>query len=124
MELKESEFNIALLFLSKIHQSFIFTSNARQQQDAYTWSIHLSDIFLDLINDVPNKDKEEKLNELQTLMDKSANHSQLLLKKGIPPHIPRDLFWRLYNFEIYLKNIFDKAGYQTRRKELPSEALK
>lgn len=88
------------------------------------WSIHLSDIFLDLINDIPSKDRNQKHIELKSLVDDCSKHSQLQINTGQPPHITRDLFWRLYNFEIYLKEIFDKAGYQTKRKDSASDAIR
>jgi hypothetical protein len=60
--------------------------------------------------------------ELKDICFKISKYNQQINSIGVG-NIKQDLYWKLIDFEIKLLNIYDEAGYQTRRADDVTNAL-
>jgi len=68
-------------------------------------------------------EKAKRKPELKKLMD-NVNKYIIRQNRVGTTVTPQDLYWELFDFEEWLRMVYDRAGYQTRRKDDVTRALK
>ena len=118
-----SEFNEAISFLNRINTIFYAILMSTLDNDMDSWFKSLSRLYQELVNDMDDKDKESLKVRLNELMNDINQHNIDYRKSGVQ-QIPQKLYWDLFNYESELRKIYNKAGYQTKRKDSASKALR
>ena len=111
-----SEFNEAISFLSRVNTIFYSLLIARNSKDLFSWCNELNNLYLALCNDMDKKEKETKKLKLRFIMDR-VNNLTIKSNRSGSNVIPQDLYWELFDFEEYLRMVYNRAGYQTKRKD-------
>jgi len=120
----QSEWNSALAFLRFLDNCYYDLSIARHENDLEKWSISLVNLWLALTNDY-TKDEEKLYSVTVVEITDSVNKVMRKGNDGLYAYrIDKALYWKMINFEKALRKVTERAGYQTKRADDPSRALR
>jgi hypothetical protein len=114
----QGEFNSALEYLRRISVAFEACNEASSNMDAGLWGQALVVAFKELSTKMKKDELETKQKELQELI------SITTAIKGRSRHsIPTGVYWRLFNFELFLRSVFNEAGLEMKNRADPGNIL-
>ena len=126
METDKSEFNYAISYLNRMNAEFIICANAKMVLDIKTWLDSLVVISTELTNFMRKQTKEEKEGRRKELEGLYAEVNRYVSdsNKRATNKVAPELFWKLVDFEIWLRGVFGAAGLETKLVEDAAKALK
>lgn len=112
----QSEFNMAVSYLSQLNMWFFRAGEASANLDAFNWYHSLMVLFRQLSTEMNDTEltkwnaESEQINNMimREIISNKRNRTQ-----GISP----TLYKKLHEFELYLRNILKRAGLQTKLKD-------
>ena len=112
----QSDFNMAVSYLSRLNVWFFMAGQASANLEAHNWFHSLMVIFRELSTEM--KEEEIKLwnkncVEINNIIAREANNNKRNRTNGISPL----LYQHLHEFEMFLRNILKSAGLQTKMKD-------
>jgi len=107
---QEAEFNSAFEYLNRINSTLALAGESKYSMDSYGWASSLSILFAELSTKMTKKELADNLPELKDLLRITSNTS-------IKGKISFDLYWRLFNFELFLRRVFKDSGLEMKFKE-------
>lgn len=122
----KSEFNYAISFLNRINAEFYICANAKMTLDVKSWLDSLVVIYTELTNFIKKykqSDQDKMRKELQSLYAE-VNKSVADFNKKPTHKVAPELFWKLVDFEIWLRDVFGEAGLETKLVEDATKALR
>lgn len=119
-ERDESEFNDVIAKLRRMDECFQQCSFAKHTKNLELWVQALSSLFSELITGMTDAEINQWYKELQKLI----KSTQEFYKNYYEPGIPDNLYWRLFDFEIFTRRIYKKAGYEGKKREHAGRSLK
>ena len=118
-----SEFNEAISFLNRINMIFYAILSANLEDDINLWAKALGRLYQALFNDMEDSDAVRLEARLKTILD-DINKYNIDMNRSGNPEVPQDLYWALFKYETELRKVYEKAGYQTKRKDDAMSALR
>lgn len=118
---EQSEFNNAIGYINRLDRWFFSAAEAKDTNNVYLWIKTLQIIFSELSTKMTLKEKEERKKELFNLT-RDVN-SILITNKGVNA-IPQKLYENLFDYELFLRQVNDDAGLETKKRDNPGSALK
>ena len=120
----QSEFNMAVSYLNRLNALFYECNIAAMNLDAHRWFHALMALFRELSTEM-NQTKEIELWESKILdiNNDVSNHIKDMQKRGVS-YIKPPLYFKLHNFELFIRKILKDSGLQMRMQEDASFALK
>lgn len=113
----QAEFNSALEYLRRINECFSLCTVARMTMNSYLWASSISSLFAELSTQMKKEEIESKKPEIQYLLSVSSNKNTRF------NHINTQLYWRLFNFELWLRQIYKDSGLEMKIKPDASNIL-
>ncbi len=123
MDIKDvSEFNDAIGTLGRMNSLWYNADESAMNLDAHQWYHTLLPLTRELITDMNEKEEEESKELIENIDPLMAAY---IKKKQNNPEteVPRELYTKLHEFEIFLRRIYDRAGYKTKRRDDPRYAI-
>lgn len=120
---QQSEFNDAIGYLNRLNSLFYLADDAAMNLDVYGWFHSLMALERELSTEM----NEKEINNFERLQSTINNMlSQYIKDTARSPNagVSPELYNKLHNFELQLRNIFKAAGLQNKMKEDASFALK
>lgn len=117
-DVSKSEFNDAIGFLKDLRQYFREANYYARQQDAYNWSEALFILYRELYNFCKDK-KTEDIKDIKERVQALTNNQNRNGTVGIPS----ELYWKLHEFNLFLKQVYGSSGLETKTIEDASSAL-
>lgn len=117
----QSEFNMAVSYLNRLNYWFLMCDEASSKMDIYSWLQTLLVIFRELSTEIKETELPKKQECLHQLF---IDINNIRTRKNRQSIINPSLYWKLNDFEIYLRQVMDKAGLQTKRQTSAMAALK
>lgn len=103
----QGEFNSAFEYLRRISVAFEICNEGSTAMNGGLWVQGLMVAFKELSTKMKSeqelKEKQEELKELIDLTTSSRNHRNSL---------DQNTFWRLFDFELFLRRVFSEAGME------------
>jgi len=118
----QSEFNAAIAFLNMINTSFIIAADCMFQSNIEGWVDSLLNIFIALTNYI-GKEKDVKFKEIKALKNE-VNKIVINKNKGLRKGTDPALYWKLVEFEMWLREVYGKSGLENRMMDDAMKALK
>ena len=113
---QQSEFNDAIGYLNRLNSLFYLADDAAMNLDVYGWFHSLMALERELSTEM----NEKEINNFEKIQD-DINYmiSQFLKESNRNPSasVSPELYNKLHNFELQLRNIFKSAGLQNKMKE-------
>jgi hypothetical protein len=117
----ESEFNMEFSYFNRLNYLWYNCNTAAINLDIYGWYHTLSALYRELSAEMKDEDKEKWGNELISMNQLISNHLSFA-NRGVNRIAP-ELYIRLHNFELYLRNVLKEAGLQHKKKLGAGQAL-
>jgi len=112
------EFNSAVEYLIRINEAFRLCGDASASMNSYLWVQALSVLFRELSTKMSKDELSNMLPELRGLMDSTSN-----VKARFTNKINEDLYWKCFNFELFLRRVYKEAGLEMKFKADASSVL-
>jgi hypothetical protein len=122
-EVDKSEFNDAIGYLRNINKYFIIMNASRIKYDLDSWHSFMETLYGELYNFVPEADREKRTQELFELKDEVNTFMNRRKNNPFIP-VPKELYQKLFTFQLYIKRIYGKSGMETRIMDDATRALK
>jgi len=117
-EREKSEFNSAVQYLNRLNELWFECNVYSRSMALDSWVKTLNRLFNELSTEMNKEEEKDKLVELQDLF------SEALGKKDLRNRTNSTLYWKINNFELWLRNIMKDSGLQQKMKEDTSFAIK
>ena len=126
MDSNKSEFNYAISFLNRINSEFYICANAKMVLDLKAWLDSLVVIYTELTNFIKKYDKAEQKNRRLELEGLYSEVNKFVTDGNRRPinKVDPKLFWKLIDFETWLRHVFGEGGLETKLVEDARNALK
>lgn len=112
----QSEFNMAVSYLNRLNQWFYLVGESRLKLDSFNWFQLLALLFSELSPYMTKDEKKNKRDEISSLNNMVVQNQKFCLNsKRIT--IPSQLWFALFDFELFLRDVMQKSGLQTKMKE-------
>jgi hypothetical protein len=109
-ERDKSEYHQAFSYLGRLNVWFYMAAQAKLNQNMGGWFGALEVIFTELSTSMNKKDElDTQLKRLKKLKHQ-INQFLILSKNKSKVPIPEPLYWEMYDFEIYLRQVMSEAG--------------
>ena len=90
--------------------------------DPHTWFHVLQAIFRELSTEMTEEKRNEKIKEANAINTKLSKYLAMKNSRGYA-ELNNDLYQDLHKYEIFLREILDNAGLQTKRLDDATRAL-
>lgn len=111
-----SEFNMSVSYLNRLNQWFYLAGESSLKLDSFNWFHALTLLFRELSTEMKPEQIKEKRDEIPELNKKVvANQRKCMYTKKIS--IPKDLWFELFDFELFLRKICKVSGLQIKMRE-------
>ena len=122
-EREKSDFNMAVSYLNRLNTLFYTADEASMTHNIYQWFNALLNLFRELSTEMKEDELKEKREEAEDIFKDVNKHVEEMNKTGIAQVTP-ELYWKLHNFELFLRRILKEAGLQMKMAEDARKALK
>jgi len=123
VEREKSDFNMAVSYLNRLNTLFYTADEASMTHNIYQWFNALLNLFRELSTEMKEDELKEKREEAEDIFKDVNKHVEEMNKTGIAQVTP-ELYWKLHNFELFLRRILKEAGLQMKMAEDARKALK
>jgi hypothetical protein len=120
---EQAEFNMAVSFLNRLNALFYMADEAAINLNAYLWFHTLMALYRELSQDAKDTEIQNLINikkSISPLLSSNIEHQ----KKMGAVEINSELYDKLHDFEIQLRQILKSSGLLMKMKEDASHALK
>lgn len=112
-----SEFNMSVSYLNRLNQWFYLAGESSLKLDAFNWFHALMLLFRELSTEMKKDIIDEKKKEISGLnVEVVANQRLCLTSKRIM--IPKKLWFKLFNFELFIRKVCKESGLQIKMREI------
>lgn len=119
---EQSEFNMAVSFLTRLNYFFYVCDLASMHLDVNQWFHGLAILYRELTGYMSEEEITTKQKELFDIVPALNNYLRLKNSK-MNPEIPGELYKKLNDFEIFIRKVLKDSGLQTKMKDDPRFAL-
>jgi hypothetical protein len=110
---EQSEFNDALGYLRRINGCLFTADSASMNLDAHAWFMALLAFYRELSTEI----SPEKMTEFRATITDLNNEISHMYSPNNKGKLSNVLYFKLSDFEVALRKIYDDAGLQMKRKE-------
>lgn len=107
----QGEFNSALEYLMRISRALEMANEGSATMNGHLWIQGLTIVFKELSTKMKPEELLKRMDELKLLTDLVSNY-----KGRHNATISTEIYWKLFNFELYLRRVFAEAGLEMRLK--------
>lgn len=120
---EQSEFNDALGRLNRMNGAFQDCYAAKQIMNSEVWVQALSMLYSELATAMTDDERKDKQKDVLDLISKSNMQSIELKARGISGIYP-GLYCELLRFELFIRDVYKRAGLEGKVKEYAGGVLK
>jgi hypothetical protein len=110
-ERKQAEFNSALEYLRRINTYFELCGMASMNMNSYLWANTLSCLFRELSTQMSVDEVKVRRAELEWLLQTTSSKRVRLSRIG------DGVYWKLVDFELFLRKVFKDSGLEMKMKQ-------
>ena len=119
----QSEFNMSVSYLNRLNTLFYAANECSIQMDLYNWFHILQALYRELSTEMKPEEQDKYFNP-QTGIIMQINRKMLNNTSNRSSNkIPTDLYYMLFDFELFLRNITKKSGLLIKKMDDPKQAL-
>lgn len=123
-ERDQSEFNMSVSYLNRLNVLIYAANQCSIQQDIYNWFMVLQALFRELSPEMKPAEIEEYINPADgKILKINTRIMQYMAKHNAGRGVPTDLYYMLFGFEMFLREIIKKSGLGVKMKDSPDQAL-
>ena len=119
----QSEFNMALNYLSRLNQLFYICDEAAMSLDIYQWYHSLLALFRELSTEMKDTEITEMKTKSKLLASGVNEFLQIQNTQGVA-EVSTELYDGLHEFELTIRNVLKTSGLQMKMKQDARKALK
>ena len=123
VEREKSDFNMAVSYLNRLNTLFYTADEASMTHNIYQWFNALLNILRELSTEMKEDELESKKKEAKDIFADVNKHVEDMNKSGLAQVTP-ELYWKLHNFELFLRGVLKESGLQMKMAEDARHALK
>lgn len=123
-EFEQNEFNMAFSYLSRLNYSFWTINESKRKRNLTEWINELSVLTDELSTEKTILQKlPERTETLKQLMEE-VDTLQIKTQRTGRNKVPINLYWKIIDYERWLRKAMDDAGLLKKMKESAMDALK
>lgn len=111
-----SEFNMSVSYLNRLNQWFYLAGESSLKLDSFNWFHALTLLFRELSTEMKADEIKKKRDEIPNLNGKVVKN-QLACMRTKKISIPKDLWFELFDFELFLRKVCKDSGLQIKMRE-------
>jgi len=119
----QSEFNMAVSYLSRLNALFYLCNDAAISLDSYNWFHTLMALYRELSTEM-KKDEIDKLQKDMKKLNVAVNRNMDNIRRKGTIIIESELYQSLHDFEMELRRILKSAGLQIKMTDKILDAMK
>lgn len=119
----QSEFNMAVSYLNRLNGLFYICDEASMTLDINQWFQSLVALFRELSTEMKSTEIETKNKEIKSIFE-DVNSAVSKANKSGQMEVNPDLYWKIHEFELFIRGILKSSGLQQKMKDPAFEALK
>lgn len=122
MDRPQSDFNMAVSYLNLLNTHLYAISEARVNQEVYTWHQTLYNLFTILITEMKTEEITTYNQKLQNIREPINTHLQRKNRNPLEG-TPSQIYDELHTIQIFLMKILKDSGLLMKMKDDPNAAL-
>ncbi len=107
----QGEFNSALEYLTRISRAFEMCNEASASMNGNLWIQGLTIVFKELSTKMKPEELLKRMDDLKEITNSVTSY-----KGRHNATITSEIYWKLFNFELYLRRVFAEAGLEMKVK--------
>lgn len=116
-EQNTSEFNMSVSYLNRLNQWFYLAGESSLRLDSFNWFHAQMLIFRELSTEMKPDIITSKRNEISEL-NNAVVENQKFCSNSRRITIPQELWFKLFDFELFLRKVCKDSGLQIKMKEM------
>ena len=120
---QKSEFNMAVAWLNRLNYYFYICDDASHNLDSHQWLQTLMILFRELTTEMTEEIRQKWKREARQLFDDLSRSNKQSMRTG-QTGIQPDTYWKLNDFEEFLRKTMDNSGLLKKMQDDASKALK